>query len=150
MRERVSPPPRRKVALLRLEVGRHRLADLIATVRDVSLWPFAPGVAPPTTSAITRTLEVVLAVGPLQPGGPAKVIVGPSVRGGVVVTFCAPQQRDVTIASLNNHTSLLVLGKGWTGELQVEELSHADAVTRARTICRLDDAAPPGPSSPAD
>lgn len=138
----------RRVAVLRFEAPAHQLSDVLAAIDDVTLWPFAPDVPPPTRSAVTRAKEVVLAVGPLAPGGPAKAVIGPSIKGGVVVTFPLPGKRDVTVASLNNQTSMVVLGKGWTGELQVEHISHADAVTQAREICR--DAAPPESSPPDD
>lgn len=140
MREELPPIQQntrggRRIAVLALEPP-YKLPNVLAAVGDVRLWPFTTDVPLPTQSAVTRAKELVLAVGPLTEGGPSKVIVGPSIKGGVVVTFFLGGKKDVTVASLNNQTSVLVLGKGWTGELQVEEIAHADALARVRAICR--------------
>jgi hypothetical protein len=108
-------------------------------VGDLADWPFAFDVQAPTRAAITRAKEVVLAVGPLAPGGPEKVMVAPSIKGGAVVTFILPAGRDVTVAELNNQSSVVVLGKGWTGNLRVMEMTHLEAVQHARAFCRQDE-----------
>ncbi|APU88979.1 hypothetical protein Rctr197k_183 [Virus Rctr197k] len=140
MREDELPPSplvRHPTPVLRLRQEEHQFADVLQAVTD--LWSYAPTLPTPTPSAITRAKAVVLAIGPLTPGGPKRVVVAPSVRGGVVVTFPLGNGRDVTVAELNNHSSLLILGKGWTGKLQVEETTHPEAIARARALCRSDD-----------
>jgi hypothetical protein len=113
----------------------HTLANVLEVIGALGSWAYAD-IEPPTRSAIVRAKEVVLAVGPLTPGGPDRVLVAPSVRGGVVVTFDRPAQRDVTVAAMNNRTDLLVLGRGWTGQIEVLEVDHAEALERARELGR--------------
>ena len=110
----------------------------IRAVTDIANWPFAEDVPAPSRRAVVRAQEVILGVGPLLAGGPRKVLLAPSIRGGVVVTFILHDGKDVTVALLNNQVSVLVYGKSWTGKLQVEEMSHPEVLVRLRAIFRSD------------
>lgn len=121
---------------MHLEASRYKLPDVLRVLTEMNQWPFADDIPRPTWSALTRARELVLAVGPLTPDGPQKVILAPSIRGGVVVTFVLADGRDVTVASMNNQVAVVVLGKGWTGQLRVTETEHADAIARARELSR--------------
>lgn len=125
--------PQRNIAVVKLSADRHRLSDALTTINEMTSWPYAPDVPPPNRSSQTRARELVLAIGPLAPGGPLHVVLAPSIKGGVVVTFVT-EARDVTVASMNNHRSVLVVGKGSTVELQVD-VTHAEALERVQALC---------------
>lgn len=138
MHEEVSPQAPLMPAV-RLGAG-CQLHQALSAIQLIQAWASSPDVVPPTRSAITRARSYVLSIGPLTPGGPSSVMIAPSVKGGVVVTFPFRGERDVTLVALNNRTSLLVLGKGWTGELQVAEITPEE-IAYVRALCR-DDATP--------
>lgn len=131
-----QPQPQRRIGVLELTYPRSQLADVLQSIGALASWPYAPDIPVPTSGAITRSKELVLAVGPLTEAGPRRVLVAPSVKGGVTVTFILRSGHDVTVAAMNNQTTLLLLGKSWTGELRSEHVSHAEAIERVRALRR--------------
>lgn len=95
----------------------------------------------PRRDAVIRAKALILAVGPLLPGGPSRVLLGPSVQGGVVATFYGDAVGSVTVTLLNNRTAIVIYSSGRDearpGEgLAVEEMSHEDALWQVRDYFR--------------
>jgi hypothetical protein len=125
--------PRAAITMVVLDRERgERTAEVLLAIASLSTWMFAPGVSPPSRSASVRARELTLATGPLRDETVARVIVAPSAKGGIVVTFVLGKDHDITAASMNNGTTLLIFGKGWTEKPHAEEVAHADAIERVR------------------
>jgi hypothetical protein len=125
-----------------MTVGDFGLPDVLGALGTLMDWPYPKDIEAPSKSALVRAREVVLAVGPLAPGGPPKVTVAPSSKGGLVVTFFLADNRDVSVACMNNRSTLFFIGKSWDGTTHCEEIPHSDAVERAQALLRSDHGAP--------
>ena len=79
-----------------------------------------------------RTKAVVFAVGPFMEGGPERVTVAPSSKGGIVTTFFLPRCRDVTVAVLNNDDLLFLIGS--RSALDVQRVPLLEAATHAQRL----------------
>lgn len=122
--------------MLHLARPRYQLKHVLQALGDMAHWPSISDIPRPNARAILRAKELVLAVGPLTAEGSKKIILAPSIKGGVVVTFFLTH--DVTVALMNNQTVVFVLGKGWTGQLSATEVTLAEAITRIYTFMNPD------------
>lgn len=129
------------VAALQLAVPTYRTAHVLQAVASIERWPYAPDVERPTRSAVLRAREIVLAVGPLRQGGPTKVVVAPSIAGGVVLSFFPERPSasadvggdDVSVACLNNQTTNVFGGQLWTPKL-LQRMSQSEAIAFLRSL----------------
>jgi hypothetical protein len=114
------------LAIRFLEGSQHTLRDAFDAIDTLSEWATEP--------ARKRLKEVLFATGPLRPDGPQRLLVAPSMQGGVVATFLLDDRRDVTVACLDNESVLFILGKGWTEGLQIEDVTCVEAIHRIREV----------------
>ena len=126
------------VAEIRLERPM-RLADALQAVREIRTWRFNEPIPPPTDRTTARMLQLVLAVAPLTMTGPAAIILGPSVYGGLYARFFDENCREIAVILRNDGLVRCLYSLGWGPFEGAETTALDDAIAAIKE--RFEDAA---------
>lgn len=109
----------------------YRLADALQAVQALMDLPYdGTGVVPPNRSAAVRAKSLIMAIGPFTAGGPQRITLTASIKGGLTVTFFAGGTHAV-VACMNNGRTLLIEASATP---QAEDLPLEEAIERTRAV----------------